>query len=455
VDGIDLSVGYSPGDVLWLGEDGAFTKIKPTAPEHLVFVGVVVRATNNGIIYVSTQNGYELDELHNVSLPSPSSGQFLKYNGSLWVADTIDLTTDTTGDYVAKLAAGTGISITNNSGEGSTPNISLNASLDNLSDVVIAGIPTTNHVLLYNGSAWVSGASPGGSPSASPTSEGSVYGKTSLSGGTTFLGYNSGNTFVSGTNNIAIGEYSQAAISMGQGNVAIGYGSLRNNSSNNYSVAIGYTAGEYIIGGYNIGIGYYALRGTLSMASGNSNIAIGDSAGYSLQSGANNIFMGSNSGYGISSSNYNIGIGRDTLKNVQGNANVAIGDSALNCGNGTTSLTGIENIAIGAYAGSSLQSGSYNIFIGRGTGAYNTTGSRNVFIGYSAGDVEYGSDKLYIANSNTSSPLIKGDFASSTVEINGTLTYKQPVVWTSYSNTSVTLQNCSSTGNIWKYNCYS
>ncbi len=86
VDGIDLSVGYASGDVLWLGENGAFTKIKPTAPEHLVFVGVVVRATNNGIVYVATQNGYELDELHDVSLPSPNAGDVLTYNGSLWTA---------------------------------------------------------------------------------------------------------------------------------------------------------------------------------------------------------------------------------------------------------------------------------------------------------------------------------------------------------------------------------
>jgi len=86
VDGIDLSVGYASGDVLWLGEDGAFTTTKPTAPEHLVFIGVVVRATNNGIVYVATQNGYELDELHDVSLPNPTAGQVLTYNGSLWTA---------------------------------------------------------------------------------------------------------------------------------------------------------------------------------------------------------------------------------------------------------------------------------------------------------------------------------------------------------------------------------
>jgi len=85
VDGINLSTGYAAGDVLWLGENGAFTKTKPTAPDHLVFIGVVVRATVNGIIYVATQNGYELDELHDVSINGKTSGDVLKYNGSLWV----------------------------------------------------------------------------------------------------------------------------------------------------------------------------------------------------------------------------------------------------------------------------------------------------------------------------------------------------------------------------------
>ena len=88
VDGIDLSVGYSSGDILWLGENGGFTKTKPTSPEHLVFVGVVVRATNNGIVYVATQNGYELDELHDVAIDEGAlaNGQVLTYNSvsGLW-----------------------------------------------------------------------------------------------------------------------------------------------------------------------------------------------------------------------------------------------------------------------------------------------------------------------------------------------------------------------------------
>ena len=88
VDGINLSTGYTAGDVLWLGENGAFTKTKPTSPDHLVFIGVVVRATNNGIIYVATQNGYELDELHNVDINAGTllNGDVLAYESStgLW-----------------------------------------------------------------------------------------------------------------------------------------------------------------------------------------------------------------------------------------------------------------------------------------------------------------------------------------------------------------------------------
>jgi hypothetical protein len=81
------------------------TSTKPYAPNHLVYIGVVERANaGNGRLYVRVQNGYELDELHNVSAQSPSNGQTLIYNAttSLWTKGT--------------LTAGTGISIANGAG---------------------------------------------------------------------------------------------------------------------------------------------------------------------------------------------------------------------------------------------------------------------------------------------------------------------------------------------------
>ena len=151
VDGINLSTGYAAGDVLWLGENGAFTKTKPTSPDHLVFIGVVVRATNNGIIYVATQNGYELDELHDVSVVDKAPGDFLKYNGTLWVNDQINLGTDTVGDYVSSLSAGTGVTLANNSGEGSTPTISIGQPVSTSDSPVFAGLTINGTQIVFEG----------------------------------------------------------------------------------------------------------------------------------------------------------------------------------------------------------------------------------------------------------------------------------------------------------------
>lgn len=87
VDKLNLSA-YSPGDTLWLSASaGKFTSIKPSAPNHSVFIGVVERANaGNGQLFVNVQNGYELDELHNVSINSLTNNDILSYNqsSSLW-----------------------------------------------------------------------------------------------------------------------------------------------------------------------------------------------------------------------------------------------------------------------------------------------------------------------------------------------------------------------------------
>jgi hypothetical protein len=70
---------------------GTWTTTKPSAPQHLVYVGIVVRAhPTQGVILVAVQNGYELNELHDVAITSPTNGQVLKYNSStnLWVNGT-------------------------------------------------------------------------------------------------------------------------------------------------------------------------------------------------------------------------------------------------------------------------------------------------------------------------------------------------------------------------------
>jgi hypothetical protein len=163
VAGINTSAATAAGDPVWLSSSvlgGVVYGLasKPDAPNHLVYLGVVTKKNpSTGEIFVHISNGWELDELHNVSAATPTSGDFLKYNGTLWVNDQINLGTDTVGNYVSSVTAGTGISVTFTPSEGAGASVSLNATLDNLSDVT-APTPTSGDFLKWNGTAWVNDA---------------------------------------------------------------------------------------------------------------------------------------------------------------------------------------------------------------------------------------------------------------------------------------------------------
>ena len=86
---------YTAGDILYLDSiPGKVTKTKPQAPYHLVFIGVVERANaGDGRLFVNVQNGYELEELHNVKITSPvRNNSILSYDSvrALWVDTTIN-----------------------------------------------------------------------------------------------------------------------------------------------------------------------------------------------------------------------------------------------------------------------------------------------------------------------------------------------------------------------------
>ena len=82
------------GGAVWLSKDtaGAMTAVRPEAPNNGVFIGFCVRKhASTGVIFVNVQNGYELEELHNVYAPSPTNGQVLTYvsGNSRWEAATV------------------------------------------------------------------------------------------------------------------------------------------------------------------------------------------------------------------------------------------------------------------------------------------------------------------------------------------------------------------------------
>jgi hypothetical protein len=113
LEGVDTT-GAVDGDPVWLGVDGA--KIfglanKPVAPAHLVYLGVVVRGgqQNTGSIFVSIQNGFEVEELHNVLISSLADKNALVYDSTTQLWKNYDLSQDfvsssdvqnSLGDYV-------------------------------------------------------------------------------------------------------------------------------------------------------------------------------------------------------------------------------------------------------------------------------------------------------------------------------------------------------------------
>jgi hypothetical protein len=110
---------------------GTWTTTKPYAPIHLVYVGIVIRShPTQGTISVKIQNGYELDEIHNVSAQTPSNndGLFYESSTSLWKNKTIgavlgytpqaELTLTTTGTSGAATLIGSTLNIPQYSGGG-------------------------------------------------------------------------------------------------------------------------------------------------------------------------------------------------------------------------------------------------------------------------------------------------------------------------------------------------
>jgi hypothetical protein len=88
LDGLSLfpTATWADGDPVFLSSTpGGLTKTKQYAPNHLVYLGIVTTANNGsaGRMYVKVQNGYELDELHNVQAQSPT------YKDTLWYDNTV------------------------------------------------------------------------------------------------------------------------------------------------------------------------------------------------------------------------------------------------------------------------------------------------------------------------------------------------------------------------------
>ena len=259
-------------------------------------------------------------------------------------------------------------------------------------------------------------------------------------------------------------------------------GTIPTNTDTMYHVGVATVGEDSVYTGSNILTGKLNVVGRLDLRFGevqDYNIMIGRGAGRSAMTGAANIGIGSQSLDAITTGSNNIGIGLGTgsaittgarnfamgqnalLLNVTGSDNIAVGNSALNAYTGSRSIgigvsslaiseTGNDNISIGYQSGANLFSsgfntiigsqaglttdGASNVFIGYKSGRLNE-GSSNIFIGKESGENETGSELLYIDPTNTTTPLIKGDFAADTLRINGSLSVRDVTTGSSTDNT--------------------
>jgi hypothetical protein len=161
--------------------------------------------------------------------------------------------------------------------------------------------------------------------------------------------------------------------------------------------------------------------GRLEVLNTGSSVFLGENAGkVDDLSNNQNVFLGYQVGRNNTTGQSNTTSGSAAFSsNITGSENVALGAGAM-----LFNTTGSNNVCIGVNTNFNNQGGSNNTIIGDRAGLGSSglhSKSGNVFIGYNAGQSDTSDDKLYIENSNSSAPLIWGDFANDLVNINGNL----------------------------------
>jgi hypothetical protein len=203
----------------------------------------------------------------------------------------------------------------------------------------------------------------------------------------------------------------------GTSNTFYGIGAGFNTNEENfyYDTFIGALAGyANTTGLYNTFLGWGAGQ---SNTTGSYNTFLGLAAGEANTTGNWNTFLGLEAGYSNTTGSFNTFLGiRAAYSNTTGSDNTFLGNYA-----GYSNTTSFSNTFLGLDTGKFNTTGNYNTFLGNNAGSSNTIGSGNVFLGRLAGYYETGSNKLYIDNSDTSTPLIYGEFDNNILTVYGNL----------------------------------
>jgi len=322
----------------------------------------------------------------------------------------------TTGAYNVLIGYAAGDSITNG-----TNNIALG----------VNALGTGNH----GGSIAIGRDAIGNASSTDSIGIGTSSGRYSTGGNNTLLGVDSGkgaNGASTFSNTVAVGYQALTALTTGAGNTAVGYqagatittganntlfGSAAdvNNATNSGCTIIGAETVAHANASSQTGIGHAVRTGVQGTS-------VGAQAGSS--SSINQVAFGYRAG-NLASGTDGTQVGKQAGRYVTGNYNTLIGSEA---GEGISgSSTFANTVAVGYQALTALSTGSNNVAVGYQAGDSITTGGSNILIGYQAGStLTTESNKLYIENSNSTTPLIYGEFDNDILRVNGTLQVNDP-----------------------------
>ena len=142
----------SQNPVLWGGEIGLETNT------NKIKLGDGSTAWNSLNYFYGSLDNANLSDISDVTITDIQTGDVLRWNGSAWINDPINLSTDTVGAYVESLVAGTGVTITNNTGEGATPTVAIGQAIGTSASVTFGQVETTGDVVV-GGNLTVNGTS--------------------------------------------------------------------------------------------------------------------------------------------------------------------------------------------------------------------------------------------------------------------------------------------------------
>jgi hypothetical protein len=368
IHGINTSA-ISPGSALWLDTiAGGFTTSKPVAPIHAVLVGYSITQANNGTIFVKVQNGYELGELHDVNVSGAVNGNLLRYNSSLSIWEDAQADSASIATSAIKTV--------------------------HIADSAVTSVKLASASVGLN-TATTSGTLPVSKGGTGLTTFGGA-GRVPYSTGTTGTGLQFDTLFrvFPANSNFFFGQNTGAAITTGLFNNFIGGDAGRETTIGNFNNFLGSSAGE-------------------KNTTGSANQFIGNATGANNTTGSSNIFIGNSTGNENRTGSFNYFIGNSAGRNNRnGNMNIFIGRQAGY--NTVDTLSGSNNIGIGALAGDNIKFGaSKNIAIGDSIDYPIADGNKQLTIGNlifgvnmdSTGTAIPVNGKIGILNNNPSTAL--------------------------------------------------